>query len=53
MTYQKPEIARLGFALDAVRTTTVLKINYWAGDYQQNQVPPTDTAISPAYEADE
>ena len=53
MKYEKPEVARLGFALDAVRTTTTVKVNYWSGDYQQNEVWPTDTAISPAYEADE
>ena len=52
MQYAKPEIMRLAFAAQSVRTSTVSKPVFVCLDNLQNSIPPAPTT-SPAYEIDE
>ncbi len=53
MKYEKPEAAVLASALESVQTTTTIKYAYFIIDCVQGVVPITESALSPAYEADE
>lgn len=53
MKYAKPEMVALGSAIEGIQTTSVHKTGSTHTDNQQFIVPPTNTATSAAYEADE
>lgn len=53
MKYEKPVAATLASAIDGIQSSVLNKLSSMFVDNLQDQVPPTNTATSAAYEADE